>query len=77
MHDYVMKIILSYVKQKRENLKLASEYPAIVLFDNFSGQCTEKILKLLDANNMYTSFPPPKFCAIRYTYMYCVITYIV
>ena len=52
MHDYVMKVILPYVQQKRGSLKLAPEYPAVVLFDNFSGQYTEKILKLLDANNI-------------------------
>ena len=58
MHDYVMKIILPYVQQKRESLKLAPEYPAVVLFDNFSGQCTEKILKLLDANNINCAIIP-------------------
>ena len=44
MLDYIMKIILPYIQQKRKSLKLAAEYPALVLFDNFSGQCTEKIL---------------------------------
>ena len=52
MYDYIMKIIIPYIQQKRESLKLAPEYPAVELFDNFSGQCTEKILKLLDANNI-------------------------
>ena len=49
MHDYIMKIILPYIQQKRECLKLVPEYPAVVLFDNFSGQCTEE---MLDANNI-------------------------
>ena len=42
MDDYIMKIILPYTQQKRECLKLATEYPTVVLFDNFSGQCIEK-----------------------------------
>ena len=33
-------------------VKVAPVYPVVVSFDNFSGQCTEKILKLLDANNI-------------------------
>ena len=37
---------------KKRKSKTSPEYPAVVLFDNFSDQCTEKILKLLDANNI-------------------------
>ena len=53
-----MKIIFPYIQKTRESLKLATEQPAVVFFDNFSGQCTEKILKLLDANNIYCVIIP-------------------
>ena len=48
MHDYY----LSLHPAEKKILKLAADYPALVLFDNFSGQCNEKILKLLDVNNI-------------------------
>ena len=35
----------------KEKLKLSSDYPALLLYNNFKGQCTEKLLKLLDGNN--------------------------
>ena len=40
MKDYVNKILLPYVKEKRKELiqKLCVDYPALVLFDNFKAQ---------------------------------------
>ena len=52
MKDYVVKIIVPYVKKKREELKLADDHPALVLFDIFKGQCTNVVLKLLMDNNI-------------------------
>ena len=37
-----------YVQKKQKYLGLTTEYPALLLFDNFSGQCTEDLLKLID-----------------------------
>ena len=50
MHDYLVKILIPYIQEKRKNLQLGADYPALVLFDNFNGQCTERLLKLLDNN---------------------------
>ena len=36
----------------KEKLRLSSDYPDLLLYDNFKDQCTEKLLKLLDANNI-------------------------
>lgn len=47
-----MKIIVPYVEKKREELKLAKDYPALVLFDVFKGQCTDDVLKLVVDNNI-------------------------
>ena len=46
MHDYIMKIILLYIQPKRGSLKLAVEYPALVLLDNFSASVL-KIFKTI------------------------------
>ncbi len=43
MIEYIKRIIVSYVKQTRERLKLSRDYPALVLFDVFKGQCTEAV----------------------------------
>ena len=43
---------------KREELKFASNYPALLTFDNFKAQCTSGILTLLDQNNIKVVLVP-------------------
>ena len=50
MHQYIQKIILLYLDRKCKELKLSAEQPAALIFDNFKGQCTTELLKLLDSN---------------------------
>ena len=38
--------------EKRDTLKLSSTHTALVIFDRFRGQCTEKIFSLLNSNNI-------------------------
>ena len=38
---------------------LAGDQRALLIFDNFKGQCTEAILKLLDENNVSVVLIPP------------------
>ena len=45
------KIIMAYIEQTISRLKLAADTRGLVIFDNFSGQCTEKIFHLLEENN--------------------------
>ena len=52
--QYIKRIILPYVKAKREELGLSSDYPAVAIYDVFKGQMTEQVLKLLEDNNIYT-----------------------
>ena len=59
MEEYILRIIFPYLSQMKEKLKLSSDYPALLLYDNFKGQCTEKLLKLLDANNSSVVLIPP------------------
>lgn len=37
MKAYIEKILLPYVSEKRKELKLAGDYPALVIFDHFTG----------------------------------------
>ena len=44
---------------KRQELQLASFYPALVIFDNFKAQCTAEILQMLDDHHIYVVLLPP------------------
>ena len=50
--------ILPYINGKRFELKLNSNHPALVLFDRFKGQCSEKIFHLLGTNNIVDTVVP-------------------
>ena len=58
MKEYIAYIILPYIHKKREELKLASDYPALLTFDNFKAQCTHAILTLLDQNSINVVLVP-------------------
>lgn len=57
MEAYVQKIILPYVEKMRNQLGLERNHCALVIFDVFKGQCTEKILTLLEENILYVTVP--------------------
>ena len=38
MKEYMDHIAIPYINKKREKLKLASNYPAMLTFDNFKAQ---------------------------------------
>lgn len=52
MMAYVENIILHYISNKRRLLKLPHDYPALVIFDHFSGQMTDSFFQLLERNNL-------------------------
>ena len=52
MVSYFEKVIFPYLQEKKAELKLEPDHPALLLFDNFKAQCTEDILKLLDTKNI-------------------------
>ena len=58
MIEYVQKILIPYVTEKRKELTLASDYPALTLFDTFKGQCMNEVYDLLDQNNILCVFIP-------------------
>ena len=58
MLDFISCIIIPYITEKRKQLGLSSNHPALVIFDVFKGQCTEEVCKLLeDSNILYTLVP--------------------
>ena len=65
MHQYISKIILPYIHNKREEFKLPSDQPAVLIFDNFKGQCTSELLILLYTNIISVILVPPN-CTDRH-----------
>jgi len=48
--EYIKKVIVPYFEQTRLRLKLLADACGLVMFDNFNGQCTDRIFELLEAN---------------------------
>ena len=59
MNSYAHRVLFPYVAKKRVELKLEPDHPALVIFDNFNGQCTEDFLKLLESNHFDVVLVPP------------------
>jgi len=51
-HHYVQNVIVPYVKDTRNELRLGTNQRALCIFDNFKAQCTDGILQLLEDNNI-------------------------
>ena len=52
MKRYIEKVIVPFVTEKRQKLKMDLTSPAAAIFDNFRGQTTESILSLLRSHNI-------------------------
>ena len=52
MLNYLEKIIFLYIELKRKDLKLATDHPALVVFDRFSSQYTDAVLLLLNKHHV-------------------------
>ena len=63
MVSYFEKVIFPYLQEKKAELKLEPDHPALLLFDNFKAQCTEDILKLLDTKNIDVVIIPAIVCS--------------
>ena len=59
MEVYITKIIMPYIAETKKKFNIPLDHPALLLFDNFKAQCTEKLLKLLDSNNIDVVLIPP------------------
>ena len=58
MVEYITKIIIPYIESVCSNLKKESA-AAVVIMDNFKGEKTAKINKLLEENNLHVCLLPP------------------
>ena len=58
-HHYIVNILLPYLMQKKIELKVVPDQRVLLMFDNFKGQCTKSLLKLLDENNVSVVLIPP------------------
>ena len=56
---YIQNIIIPYVRTTRENLGLPKTFPALMIFDEFTGQTTNQVLEFLEKNNLYYIIVPP------------------
>ena len=56
--EYIHKILLPYVNCKREELRLLSNYSALVVYDRFKAQCTNDVLQILRENHIDTLLIP-------------------
>ena len=52
MVQYMEKTIFPYIKKTRSELKLQEDQCALLIFDQFKGQVSEKMFKLLDENHV-------------------------
>ena len=59
MVDYITTVIVPYMNEKRRHLGLDPKHTGLVILDEFKGQTTEKVLKLLGANDLMFVIVPP------------------
>ena len=59
MIEYINSVILPYINEKRNELKLSNKQPALLIFDNFKAQCTSSLLNLLDSHHINVALIPP------------------
>ena len=57
--DCIENILNPYLIHKRAKLNLASNQHALCIFDNFKGQLTDEVLKLLEDSYIDIVFVPP------------------
>ena len=59
MVNYITKIIIPYVKNKRKELGKTDDQVALAIFDEFKGQVTQSCSELLTRNNtLFVRIPP-------------------
>ncbi len=59
MVAYIQAVLIPYIVEKRKALNLPEDHPALVIFDEFTGQTTDVVLKLLGRNNILYVIVPP------------------
>ncbi len=52
MLAYIDKVLIPYVELKRKELNLSPTFPALVLFNHFSGQTSQAVLDRLEKHHL-------------------------
>ena len=55
---YLERILFPYVEAKRAELHLDTNYPCLVIFDRFRGQCTSRITSMLKKRHIHIAVVP-------------------
>ena len=58
MITYLQRVLFPYIQQKRSQLGLPTDFPALVIFDRFKAQCTETILTMLKDEHIHIAIVP-------------------
>ena len=58
MIQYINEVIVLYADQKRDNLGLSCEYPAVAIFDHFKSQLRQGVTQVLKDNNVHLVLIP-------------------
>ena len=53
--EYISKILL---EKKKQELEFPREFPALVIFDKFKGQCTDTVMQVLKDSNTHVVIVP-------------------
>ena len=60
----INEVINSYVVKQRKELKLPSDQKALLIWDVFRGQMTDKVKRMLDSLNIECSYVPANMTPI-------------
>ena len=55
---YLKKVLFLYFEAKRAELQMSADYPCLVVFDRFQGQCTPRITSMLKKRHIYIIMVP-------------------
>ena len=55
---YLEKILFPYFEAKRAELQLGTDFPCLVVYDRFRGQCTPRITSMLKKRHIYIVIVP-------------------
>ena len=55
---HILTVLVPYFQQCRKKLSLSDDHAALVIFDRFKGQCTPRIMSLLEENHIHFVIMP-------------------
>ena len=58
MLRYFDKVLIPYIDEVRREDNLASTQPALVIFDHFKGQVTDRVFPVLEKNSIMADMVP-------------------